>query len=80
VVRTTLLPGLLKTLQFNRTVGIKDGVRFFEISDVVLRDDASDTGARNVRRLAASYTGATSGFEFIHGLVSGRDPWGGGGG
>lgn len=48
---------------------IKDGVRLFEISDVVLRDDASDTGARNCRRLVATYMGPTAGFEIIHGLV-----------
>lgn len=48
---------------------IKDGVRLFEISDVVLRDDSSDTGAKNCRRLVATYMGPTAGFEVIHGLV-----------
>ena len=48
---------------------VKDGVRLFEISDVVLRDDSSDTGARNCRRLVATYMGPTAGFEIIHGLV-----------
>jgi phenylalanyl-tRNA synthetase beta chain len=69
IVRTTLLPGLLKVLQFNRSASIKDGLRFFEISDVVLRDDAVDVGARNVRRLVATHTGTSAGFEVIHGLV-----------
>lgn len=69
VVRTSLLPGALKTAQFNRAMPIKDGVRLFEISDVVLRDDSSDTGAKNCRRLVATYMGPTAGFEVIHGLV-----------
>ena len=69
IVRTTLLPGLLKVLQHNRAVQVKEGLRFFEISDVVLRDEETDVGARNVRRLVASYTCMTAGFESIHGLV-----------
>lgn len=44
-------------------------MRLFEISDVVVRDDSSDTGARNCRRLVATYMGPTAGFEVIHGLV-----------
>ena len=32
VVRTTLLPGLLKTLQHNKSMPIKNGIKFFEIS------------------------------------------------
>ena len=31
VVRTTLLPGILKTLQHNRSMSVKDGVRLFEV-------------------------------------------------
>ncbi|CAM9719977.1 unnamed protein product [Ectocarpus sp. 6 AP-2014] len=69
VVRTSLLPGALKTAQFNRAMPVKDGVRLFEISDVVVRDDSCDTGARNCRRLVATYMGPTAGFEIIHGLV-----------
>ena len=44
-------------------------MRLFEISDVVVRDDSCDTGARNCRRLVATYMGPTAGFEIIHGLV-----------
>ena len=44
-------------------------MKLFEISDVVLRDDSCDTGARNCRRLVATYMGPTAGFEIIHGLV-----------
>lgn len=69
IVRTTLLPGLLKVLQHNRAATVKDGLRFFEVSDVVLRDEGADVGARNVRRLAASHTAMAAGFEAVHGLV-----------
>jgi phenylalanyl-tRNA synthetase beta subunit len=40
-----------------------------QISDVVLQDATTDTGARNVRRLCALYAGPTSGFEIVHGLA-----------
>jgi phenylalanyl-tRNA synthetase beta chain len=74
VVRTTLLPGLLKTLQHNKSASFTSGFKLFEISDVVLPDDehvVTDTivGAKNRRKLCAVYAGPTSGFEIIHGLV-----------
>ena len=74
VVRTTLLPGLLKTLQHNKSASFTGGFKLFEISDVVLPDDKhviTDTivGAKNSRRACATYSGPTSGFEVIHGLV-----------
>ena len=69
VVRTTLLPGLLKTLKHNKSMPVKDGIKFYEISDVVLQDTNADVGARNERHLAATYAGLTDGFEVIHGLV-----------
>eukprot|EP00557_Chaetoceros_sp_GSL56_P000084 CAMPEP_0176497796 /NCGR_PEP_ID=MMETSP0200_2-20121128/11939_1 /TAXON_ID=947934 /ORGANISM="Chaetoceros sp., Strain GSL56" /LENGTH=639 /DNA_ID=CAMNT_0017895881 /DNA_START=217 /DNA_END=2132 /DNA_ORIENTATION=- len=74
VVRTTLLPGLLKTLQHNKSASFASGFKLFEISDVVLPDHehvVTDTivGAKNIRKLCAVYAGPTSGFEIIHGLV-----------
>jgi phenylalanyl-tRNA synthetase beta chain len=74
VVRTTLLPGLLKTLQHNKSASFTGGFKLFEISDVVLPDSENVmtetiVGAKNSRRLAAVYAGPTSGFEIIHGLV-----------
>jgi len=74
VVRTTLLPGLLKTLQHNKSASFTGGFKLFEISDVVLPDDkhvVTETivGAKNCRRICAVYAGPTSGFEVIHGLV-----------
>ncbi|CAM9294573.1 unnamed protein product [Phaeothamnion confervicola] len=69
VVRTALLPGALKTMQYNKGIAVKDGIKLFETSDVVLPDDTTDTGARNCRRLVATYMGMAAGFEVIHGLV-----------
>ncbi|KAL9191511.1 hypothetical protein ACHAXT_001217 [Thalassiosira profunda] len=74
VVRTTLLPGLLNCLQHNKDKSFAGGFKLFEISDVVLPDDAhvvtqTIVGARNARRVCATYSGPTSGFEVIHGLV-----------
>jgi len=69
VGRTSMLPGLLKSLNSNRSARIADGLKLFEVSDVMLLDAASDVGARNERRLAALFSGATAGFEVLHGLV-----------
>ncbi|XP_016317773.1 phenylalanine--tRNA ligase beta subunit-like [Sinocyclocheilus anshuiensis] len=49
VARTCLLPGLLKTLAANRKMPLP--LKLFEISDVVLKDETKDVGARNNRRL-----------------------------
>lgn len=68
VVRTTLLPGALKTLSFNKSVSHKDGIKLFEISDVVLKAN-NEIGALNARRMVGLYSSNSSGFEVIHGLV-----------
>jgi phenylalanyl-tRNA synthetase beta chain len=68
VVRTTLIPGALKTLSFNKSISHKDGVKLFEISDVVLVTD-NDIGAMNARRMVGVYAAHSAGFEVIHGLV-----------
>ncbi|KAK0084147.1 hypothetical protein PV325_007524 [Microctonus aethiopoides] len=67
VVRTSLLPGLLKTLNANKKMPLP--LKIFEVSDVVLRDSNTEVGARNERRLAAIYCNTSSGFEIIHGLL-----------
>ena len=74
IVRTTLLPGLLKTLQYNKGTSFLKGFKVFEISDVVITDNEHTTcntivGTKNVRKICAIYAGPTSGFEIIHGLV-----------
>jgi len=68
MVRTSLLPGLLKCLQGNKKEPIPQKV--FELSDcVVLADENSETGARNVRKLAALVCDQTANFQVIHGLL-----------
>uniref|UniRef100_A0A8C8CFC6 Phenylalanine--tRNA ligase beta subunit n=1 Tax=Oncorhynchus tshawytscha TaxID=74940 RepID=A0A8C8CFC6_ONCTS len=67
VARTTLLSGLLKTVAANRKTPLP--LRLFEISDVVLKDETKDVGARNNRRLCAVYYNKSPGFEVIHGLM-----------
>uniref|UniRef100_A0A8C8CBN8 Phenylalanine--tRNA ligase beta subunit n=1 Tax=Oncorhynchus tshawytscha TaxID=74940 RepID=A0A8C8CBN8_ONCTS len=67
VARTTLLSGLLKTVAANRKMPLP--LRLFEISDVVLKDESKDVGARNNRRLCAVYYNKSPGFEVIHGLM-----------
>lgn len=68
VVRTTLLPGLLKTINANRMQPLP--LRVFECSDIVLKDDALPRRAINKKRFAALYCGKTgSGFEVLHGFM-----------
>lgn len=67
VARMSLLPSMLKTLSHNRSVPLP--IRLFEVSDVVMLDADSDTGARNERKVCASYSAVAGGFEVIHGLV-----------
>eukprot|EP01035_Chromulina_nebulosa_P017679 gene17679-23269_t len=69
VVRTTLLPGALKTLAYNNSISHKDGVKLFEINDVVIPTLEDDVGAINIRKFVALYSGYSAGFEIIHGLV-----------
>ena len=67
VGRTTLLPGILKTLACNK--GMPLPLKLFEVSDVMMKDQSRDVGARNERRLCAVYCDTASGFEVIHGLL-----------
>jgi phenylalanyl-tRNA synthetase beta subunit len=52
--RTSLLPGLLKTLEYNQSHS--PPFRIFELSDVVIKDLDNSTGAINQRHLAALYS------------------------
>ncbi|XP_061492767.1 phenylalanine--tRNA ligase beta subunit isoform X2 [Rhineura floridana] len=67
VARTTLLPGLLKTIAANRKMPLP--LKLFEISDIVVKDSTMDVGARNHKRLCAVYYNKNPGFEIIHGLL-----------
>lgn len=66
VARTTLLPGILKTLACNKKMPLP--LKLFEISDVILLDKTKDVGARNQRHMCAVYYNKVAGFEVIHGL------------
>ena len=67
VARTTLLPGLLKTIASNKNIALP--LKLFEIADVVLKDDEKDVGAKNERKFCAVNCNKTPGFEVIHGLL-----------
>ena len=67
VVRTSLLPGLLKTVRENRSHPLP--IKIFETSDVVFKDDTLERKAKNVRHAAAVWCNRTAGFETVHGLL-----------
>ncbi|KIL68091.1 hypothetical protein M378DRAFT_158604 [Amanita muscaria Koide BX008] len=67
VVRTTLIPGLLKSVRENRSHPLP--IRIFETSDVVFKDTTRERQARNERHAAAVWCNKTAGFEVIHGLL-----------
>ncbi|KAJ4791949.1 Phenylalanine--tRNA ligase beta subunit [Rhynchospora pubera] len=67
VVRTSLLPGLLKTLKHNKDH--PRPIKIFEVGDVVTLDETRDVGAANNRRLGVLYCSGSSGFEEILGLA-----------
>lgn len=67
VARTTLLPGILKTISKNKNMPLP--LRLFEISDIVICDPKKDVGARNERWMCAVNYNKSSGFEIVKGLL-----------
>ncbi|KAF9019237.1 phenylalanyl-tRNA synthetase [Hymenopellis radicata] len=67
VVRTTLLPGLLKTVRENRSHALP--VKIFETGDIVVQDRSLERQARNIRHAGAVWCNKTAGFEVIHGVL-----------
>lgn len=67
VARTSLLPGLLKTIRENK--GHSVPIKIFEVAEVVFKDDTRERRARNERHFAAAWCGKSSGFEMVHGLL-----------
>lgn len=67
VVRTTLIPGILKTIKENRKHSLP--IKVFECGDIVLKNPELERGAFNQRNWSAIYAGKTSGFEFVQGLL-----------
>ncbi|KAH6668015.1 hypothetical protein B0J14DRAFT_519434 [Halenospora varia] len=67
IVRTSLLPGLLKTIRENKKHSVP--IKVFEVSDVAFKDLTLERKSRNERHFAAAWYGKTSGFEIVHGLL-----------
>lgn len=67
VVRTSLLPGLLKTIRENKHHSVP--IKIFEVGDVAFKDLALERRSRNERHFAAAWYGKSSGFEVVHGLM-----------
>jgi len=67
VVRTRLLPGILKTIRENRNHSLP--MRLFESGDVVFQDPQAERRARNERHFAAVYAGTSANFEIPQGLL-----------
>lgn len=67
VVRTTLIPGLLKTIRENRSHPLP--IKIFETSDVVVKDHKRERQTRNIRHAAAVWCNKTAGFEVVHGIL-----------
>lgn len=71
--RTTLLPGLLRTIVENKALSLP--YKLFEVGDCIVVDETIDTGARNIRKIAAVYTDEVSEqknkgiFSFVHGSL-----------
>lgn len=64
VLRDSLIPGLLHFLGANTHSRYPQ--KIFEVGDVVILDEASETRARDERRLAVAYADYSVGFEDIY--------------
>ena len=67
VVRTTLVPGLLKTIRENRMHPLP--IKIFESGDVIFKDLRRERQSRNERHVGAVWCNKTAGFEVVHGVL-----------
>mmetsp|Transcript_14943 Transcript_14943/g.23657 ORF Transcript_14943/g.23657 Transcript_14943/m.23657 type:complete len:598 (-) Transcript_14943:248-2041(-) len=67
IMRTCLLPGLLKTI--SESAGYRKPIRIFEVSDICLLDNTTETGAKQRRHLSALWCDTKSGLENIQSLL-----------
>lgn len=67
IIRTSLLPGILKTIRENRKHALP--LKVFEVGDIVVQDPSQERRSRNVRRAAGIFCGRKAGFEIAHGLL-----------
>jgi len=63
ILRTWLLPCLMAVLRANRRHPLPQ--RVFEVGDVVLLDEGVETGAKNLRRMAAAVIGDEGNLTYI---------------
>ena len=67
------MPGLLRTVYENKSLPLP--YKLFEVGDCIVTDKSTDTGARNLRKIAAVYTDEVSDnknkgiFSVIHGAM-----------
>lgn len=78
VVRTSLIPGILKTIKENKNHALP--IKVFESGDIVLKVPELERGAKNQRNWCAAFAGKKSGFEYTQGLLTKimqtmRVPW-----
>lgn len=67
IVRTHLFSGLLETFRLSRTQKMPQ--RIFELGDVSVLDERTDTGARDVRKVAGGIMDPKTGFAEIKSAV-----------
>jgi phenylalanyl-tRNA synthetase beta chain len=67
IVRTSMLPGILKCLASNKEMKLP--IKLFEVGDVVIREPTREVGSRNVRRLAAVFASGKTQFALMHGVL-----------
>lgn len=67
IVRTTLIPGILKTLANNKQ--LPPPIWLFEVGDVVIQEPTREVGCKNVRRLVAVHCNMRSQFSLLHGVL-----------
>lgn len=67
IMRTSLVPGLLKCVRENKAHALP--FKVFEVSDVAFKDLSKERKSRNERHFGAACYGKTSGFEMVHGCL-----------
>jgi len=67
IVRTSVLPGVLKTLANNKE--LPPPIKLFEVGDVVVLEPTREVGCKNVRRLCAVYAAMKTNFGMLHGAL-----------
>lgn len=67
IVRTSVLPGVLKTLSNSKHN--PPPIRLFELGDILVQEPTKETGSRNVRRICAVNANTKSQFHFLHGIL-----------